>query len=178
MVCPEPGKEGSPPHARGAPEQALAIDPHVGITPACAGSTLPDLRRYRSTLQIFFTRSHKLLSSNWPVRLPMAGKAPPGGLAPALCRGWGVWFPLNRTTNQSNPIKINWLPVVIVDAERQPLLPGVLIDEQRAAAPRHLDHLGPQAFSDSAVNTPDKHSSGDLQQPLREVTAKSFRARS
>ena len=35
-----PALRGSPPHARGTRERVAALDPAVGITPACAGNTV------------------------------------------------------------------------------------------------------------------------------------------
>lgn len=35
-------EEGSPPHARGKQAVNLGSDEHFGLTPTCAGKTLPD----------------------------------------------------------------------------------------------------------------------------------------
>ncbi len=53
---------GSPPRARGAAAEAGRGTARLRITPACAGSRLLDLRRYRSTSQFSFTRSRKAVS--------------------------------------------------------------------------------------------------------------------
>ncbi len=57
---------GSPPRARGAAFPGVHRGRNDGITPACAGSRLPDLRRYRSTPPFSFTRparsSHLVLA--------------------------------------------------------------------------------------------------------------------
>ena len=44
--------QGSPPHARGIPDEEFAKLPPVGITPACAGNTL------REQIILAFNRDH------------------------------------------------------------------------------------------------------------------------
>ena len=51
---------GSPPRARGAEPDPPVERDEAGITPACAGSRLLDLRRYRSTTPISFTLVRKI----------------------------------------------------------------------------------------------------------------------
>ena len=57
--CSSPPSSGPPPHARGPPHRLRAGDERVGTTPACAGTTLPDLRSYGRVTEFCFTRTRR-----------------------------------------------------------------------------------------------------------------------
>ena len=66
---------------------------------------------------------------------------------------------------------------MIVDKERQSLLPAGLEHHERAAGARHVNDMAPESRTDPGAHMSNVDSSGDLEQPLCQVTSEARRAR-
>ena len=171
------GGSGSPPRWRG-PRASPARRPRTRrITPALAGTTLivvgtPDWRTEirRSPTQAMTLRRIP------PLPLCPAPSPPARGLTPSS------WWQLvsrcrltKRSPDKGKAIDVNWLPVMVVDAKRYPLLAPRRMNHDGASRPRSTANPLPYFVSDSRREHPDVDTGRNLEEPPRQYTSQRFR---
>jgi hypothetical protein len=129
---------GSPPRARGA---RVPVGPTVaglrGITPACVGSTLVEVRLYATCEQMLFGLAKmRYLASCWCDGRNACGCQ--------LCSTWRGWCARRlgivlRATDQCDALVVDRFPMVATDLERQALFAADAVDHQRSSIAGELD---------------------------------------
>ena len=147
----------------------------VGIIPACAGSTLNDLRNYTAFLssrfgcQGTFTHQHAASAASLspePPRRPILARVAPSRLRHPKHRR--VISP-KRSLHQLDPLAVDRLPVRLKRLERKALLVLGRVHHDRPPVAHHGEHPCPKPISHPRGDVSHEHTGGYLKQPSRQI---------
>ena len=146
---------GSSPHARGPQLQSGPDSRRQGIIPACAGTTLQNLRSLsrHCSFTISWSSASLILSpyrrSTNAVSFSLAKLT---CVAPSFCRGskQSRVVGTHWSSDEFHALAINWLPIRLMNFKRQVLLIPCRVNKYRSSVFHQRDNSPPQSVTYSS----------------------------
>ena len=154
---------GPAPHARGALQAVSGHGASPGTSPARAGSTLPDQLDYPGTAVLFVTSGE---SGIFPIsaQSPIPESPSLSRFAPtALGRRRSRSRPVGRTVDEREAFVIDWMPGMVMGAEREALFVVCRVREQGSPFARVAAYFLPEQITYAGRGVADEDAGGDLQ---------------